>query len=148
MSRSVICINLSAASALVSLAIFSSFSCCLPRMSRISFLSCSISSSLLRRFSLRLSSSSSLRSKFSSRVTSRPSRSFSSLRRDCSSRRVSSISLRESSLAWSISFAASFLAFWSSFSAFSSAELRLCLVITVLAPKPTASPTIEARKNR
>ena len=63
--------SFSAASFLSSLAVFSSFSCCLVRISRISFFSWSTSSSPLRRFSVRLSSSSSFLSKAASRWTRR-----------------------------------------------------------------------------
>ncbi len=141
MSRSVICISLSAASALVSLAIFSSFSCCLPRMSRISFLSASTSSSPLRKFSPRLSSSSSFLSSVSSRANRRASISLASLRRAWSSFFDSSAAFSASSRASSISLLASFLALARSFLAFSSALPSFCFVRTVFAPKPAPIPS-------
>ena len=114
-SRSVICINFSAALALVSFAIFSSLSCCFTRMSRISFLSASTSSSPLRKPSWRLSRSSIFLSSASWRDSKRCSNSFISLRRFCSSLRASSTRRSASSLAFCIVASASFLAFASAF---------------------------------
>ena len=110
MSRSVICISLSAASFFLRPAIFSSFSCCLLRMSRISPFSDSTSSSAARSFSLRLSSSSSLRSRADSRSTSRFSTFCISRRRSCSSRRASSFAFKMISLALRSARATSFSA--------------------------------------
>ena len=99
MSRSVICINLSAASFFFNPAIFSNFSCCLERMSRISFLRLSTSSSCARNFSARRSSSSSLLSRVFSRSAKRFSVFCHSLRRSFSILSASSLALRTMSLA-------------------------------------------------
>ena len=99
MSRSVICISLSAASFFFRPAIFSSFSCCLVRMVRISSFRFSTSSSCLRSFSARLSSSSSFLSSDDSRSAKRSSSFLISLRRSFSSLTASSLAFKTISLA-------------------------------------------------
>ncbi len=134
MSRSVIAINFSAASFLVSLAIFSSLSCCLVRMSRISFFKSSISLSAFLMLSALLSKLSSFLSRLSSRPSKRFSISLNSLRRVWSSFLDSSASSVASFFAFSTSFSASSFAFLSSFFAFSSALPIWLFDLTVLAP--------------
>jgi len=106
-SRSVICMSFSAASFFLSPAIFSSFSCCLVRISRISDFSPSTSSSCARSFSARLSSSSSLWSSDFSRSANRFSVFCISLRRSFSIRKASSFAFRTISLAFVLAFAIS-----------------------------------------
>ena len=137
MSRSVIFINLSAASFFLRPAIFSSFSCWRVRISRISFFNSSTSSSCLRNFSLRLSSWSSFLSSDSSRSARRFSVFWSSLRRSFSIRSASSLALSTISLALR------------SACAMTCSAVFLLLVscwrsYTTLPPTPAIIPTIAA----
>ena len=136
-SRSVIFISFSAASFFFSPAIFSSFSCWRVRMPRISLFSSSTSSSCLRSLSLRLSSSSNLRSSEFSRSTSRFSVFFSSRRRSCSILSASSFAFNTMSLALRSARA-------TSFSAVSLPLVCTCLSYATLPPTPIAAPTIAA----
>ena len=98
-SRSVICMSLSAASFFFRPAIFSSFSCWRVRIVRISSLRLSTSSSCVRSFSARLSSSSNFRSSVCSRSANRFSVFCHSRRRSFSIFKASSLAFRTMSLA-------------------------------------------------